>query len=79
MIYLFRIDKFTDVFEIKLDDGSIIKSGSEIQLKSGSDRLIAISFCHKSKSIKFSKKGTEEVGHLSIFKKYKFQLGIYFI
>ena len=70
---LLSYQEYDDNFDEELDDGTKIKSGSEIQMKHKPDKLIAISFNKKTKMIKYIIDGIEKEAHINLFKKYKWQ------
>ena len=67
-------DEYDENFEVMLNDGTVVKPGTEIQLKTEINRiLIPISYCKTKNTIKYSfGKNQIDESHLTSLKKYKY-------
>lgn len=75
---LLLYQEYDNNFDEELNDGTKIKSGSEIQMKNKSGKLIAISFNKKTKKIKYMD-DVEKEAHINLFKKYESGISTYFM
>lgn len=73
-------DEYDENFEVMLDDGTIVKPGTQIQLKTKINQiLIPISYCKSKNKLRYTF-GKNEIGesHLIALKKYQYTKTIYF-